>query len=229
MHSIDLRRRGKQGLMAIKLDKSKAYNRVEWTYLDAMIRKLGFVKRWISLIMMCVTIVTYSILINREAKGRISPSRGLGQGNPISPYLFLLCSKGLSTMLKKEETEGRIRGVSVCHGSPQVSHLLFANDSIIFCEASMREGQRVMKVLADYEQESGQKLNKEKTSLFFSRNTNRDSQEKIKELFRAQIIQQQEKYLGLPSVSGSWKERGFYPNKRPSQKENSKLERKTVV
>ena len=50
---------------------------------------------------------------------------------------------------------GRIKGVSVCHGAPQVSHILFADDSIIFCRASVREGQRVMKVLADYEQESG--------------------------------------------------------------------------
>ena len=73
----------------------------------------------------------------------------------------------------------------------------------------MSEGQRVMKVLVDYEQELGHKLNKKKTSLFFSRNTNRESQEEIKELFRAQIIQQHEKYLGLPPISGPWKEKGF--------------------
>ena len=117
-------------------------------------RKLGFAERWINLIMMCVTMMTYLVLINGEPKGRLSPSRGLHQGDPISPYLFLLCSEVLSAMLKREEIEGRIRGVSMCRGAPQVSHLLFAGDSIIFCRASVREGQRVMKVLADYEYKS---------------------------------------------------------------------------
>ena len=150
-----------------------------------------------------------AVLINGEPRGRISPLMGVRQGNPISPYFFLLCSEGLSTMLKREETEGKIKGVSVCCGAPQVSHLLFVDDSIIFCRASVSEGQRVMKVLADYEQELGHKLNKEKTSLFFSRNTNKESQEEIKELFRAQIIQQHEKYLGLPSLVGHGKKKAF--------------------
>ena len=120
MHSIDQRRRGKQDLMVTKLDISKAYNKVEWAFLDAMMRKLGFAERWINLIMMCVTMATYSVLINGEPRGRISPSRGLCQGDPISLYLFLLCSEGLLAMLKREEAKGRIKGVSVCRDAPQV-------------------------------------------------------------------------------------------------------------
>ena len=82
--------------------------------LGGNVRKIGFHERWISLMMMCVTSVSYSVLINGEPKGRIVPSRGLGQGDPISPYLFLLCAEGLSAMLNKEEGEGQPRGIAVC-------------------------------------------------------------------------------------------------------------------
>ena len=77
MHCIDQRKKGKEALMAIKLDMSKAYDRVEWVYLEDMIRRMGFHDRWVSLMMMCVALVTYSVLFNSEPKGKIIPSRGL--------------------------------------------------------------------------------------------------------------------------------------------------------
>ena len=127
-------------------------------------RRMGFHESWISLIMMCVTRVEYSVLINGEAKGKINPTRDLRQGDPISPDLFLLCTEGLSAMLKKEERDGQIKGVAVCRGALRVSHLLFADDSIVFCRASVEECDRLIKVLEEYEGDSGQKLNKEKNS-----------------------------------------------------------------
>lgn len=160
IHCIDQRRKGKTGLMEIKLDMSKTYDRVEWAFMEVMMRKLVFGERWIWLMLMCVKMVSYSVLINREPKGNITPTRGLRQGDPISPYLFLICAEGLTSMLRKEKGEGLIRGILVCRGAPQISHLLFADDCIIFRKACVEEGNRVLKVLADYERESGQKLNK---------------------------------------------------------------------
>ena len=92
-------------------------------------------------------------------------------------------------------SEGLISGISVCRGAPRISHLLFADNCIIFEEASVREGNWVLKVLDDYERELGQKLNREKTLLFFSKNTRREIQEEIKNSFGAQIIHKHERYL----------------------------------
>ena len=147
IHSIDQWKKGKEALVAIKLDMNKACNRIEWVYLEAMMKKMGFHDKWISLMMMYVATVTYSVQINGELKGRMSPSRGLRQGDPISPYLFLLCTKGLIAMLKKEEVAGHIKGIVVCRGAPRISHLLFTDDSIVFCRATVEEGRRVLKVL----------------------------------------------------------------------------------
>ena len=141
--------------MAIKLGMSKAFDRVEWAYLESMMKKMGFRDRWISLIMMCVTSVPFSVLINGEPKGSITPSRGIRQGNPISPYLFLLCGEGLSAMIKKKEREGLIRGVATARQAPRISLLFFVDDSIIFCRATVAECEQVAKVLEMYEEESG--------------------------------------------------------------------------
>ena len=209
MHCINGKRKGKEALMALKLDMSKAYDRVEWRYLEVIMRKLGFSERWISLVLMCISTVSYSVLINGEAKGNIVPSRGLRQGDPISPYLFLLCGEGLSAMLRKEEELGNIRDISVCRGAPRISHLFFVDNSIVFCRANVDGGRRILKVLEDYKGESGQKLNKEKTSIFFSKNTKREVQEQINQIFGAQIIQHHEKYLILPPLVGKGKRKAF--------------------
>ena len=76
MHSIAKRKKGKAGSMAIKLDMSKTYDRVEWTYLGSMMRKMGFKEKWISLIIICVTTTSFSVLNNGEPRGTIIPSRG---------------------------------------------------------------------------------------------------------------------------------------------------------
>ncbi|KAL0016440.1 hypothetical protein SO802_003509 [Lithocarpus litseifolius] len=209
MHSIAKKRKGKEGLMAIKLDISKAYDRVEWAYLESIMRKLGFNEKWISLIMMCVTTVSYSVLINGEPRGNITPSRGLRQGDPISPYLFVLCAEGLSAMIRQKEAVGLIKGVVVSRQAPLTSYLFFADDSIFFCRATMEECKQVALVLDTYEKESGQKLNKDKTSLFFSKNTSGEIQNFVKETFGAQIVQQHERYLGLPPMVGRGKKKAF--------------------
>ena len=83
---------------------SKAYDRVEWTCLDKIMEKLGFHQRWRDLMKQCITSVTYAIRINGKPRGHITPTRGLRQGDPLSPFLFLLCTEGLSALIKKSVT-----------------------------------------------------------------------------------------------------------------------------
>ena len=113
-------------------------------------------------------------------------------------------------MLRRVEIGGIPRGISVCRQAPVVSHLLFANDYIVFCNASKEEGVRVTKILEIYERESGQKLNREKTSLFFSKNTSEEVKEEVRDMFRARIIHQHERYLGLPPLVGRGKKKAFH-------------------
>lgn len=97
-------------MAAIKLDISKAYNRVEWSYLKAIMLRLGFNERWVSLIMKCISSAEFSILINGEKKGSFKANRGLRQGDPLSPYLFLLVAEGLSYLISQGNNLGHISG-----------------------------------------------------------------------------------------------------------------------
>ena len=171
MYHISQKRTGKVGEMALKLDMSKAYDRVEWTCLKGIMEKLGIHRRVVEIIMRFVSTVTYSIRINGQPKGRIIPSRGLRQGDPFPPYLFLLCTEGLSSLLRQQVERGNIKGVVVCHGAPRIAHLLFIDDSLIFCQATLEECEVLQQVFLVYESVSRQQLNRSKTPLFFSRNT----------------------------------------------------------
>ena len=108
LHNMKTNCTAKKGFMAIKLDMSKAYNRVEWVFLERILLKLGFQESWVALIMECITMMSYSILVNGELKGMINPSRGLRQGDPLSPYLFLFCAEVLNALLCNAATRGDI-------------------------------------------------------------------------------------------------------------------------
>ena len=94
VHAMKYKHSDNCGFMALKLDMSKAYDRVEWSYLKGVMKTMGFSDKWINLLMKCVGSVSNSVLVNGRACGLINPTRRVRQGDPISSYLFLLCTEG---------------------------------------------------------------------------------------------------------------------------------------
>jgi ribonuclease HI len=208
LHTMHTRLKGKKGFMAIKLDMSKAYDRVEWKFLEEVMCRLGFATRWIQLIMMCVTSVQYAIVVNGEPCGNIKPERGLRQGDPISPYLFLLCAEALSALVTRANDDGTLTGVSTSRRGPRISHLFFADDSLLFCRSNLSQWNALTNVLRTYEAASGQRLNN-KTSLFFSRNTKVEERDAILQSSGLPSSQRYDKYLGLPALVGKSRTTAF--------------------
>uniref|UniRef100_A0A8I6YFT0 Reverse transcriptase domain-containing protein n=1 Tax=Hordeum vulgare subsp. vulgare TaxID=112509 RepID=A0A8I6YFT0_HORVV len=130
-HTIKRKKEGKEDLFAIKLDMHKAYDRVEWPFIKDIMIKLGFHENWVNFIMQCVSTFEYRTRFNTEEIGSFKPTRGLRQGYPMSPYLFILCTEVLTALLTQAEETGGISGVKVCRDAPPVTNLLFGDDSLI--------------------------------------------------------------------------------------------------
>ena len=114
---------GDTSFMVVKLGMRKAYDRVEWVYLENIMRKMGFNAKWIELIMVCVRTVTYSILANGEAQGLIHPTRDIQQGDLLSPFLFVLCTEGIHRLIQQAARRGDLKGFSLCRRGPKLTHL----------------------------------------------------------------------------------------------------------
>ncbi|KAL8113779.1 hypothetical protein AgCh_020904 [Apium graveolens] len=200
MHYMKRKNTGKKWWMALKLDMSKAYDRVEWNYLRAVPCKMGFKNSIIELFMKCVTTTRFKIAYGDREFGNTIPERGLRQGDPLSSYLFLACIEGLPAMVKSYENRGLIRGIKVARGAPMVTHMFFADDSYIYYRASKEEATQIMNLSANFETASGQKINVEKSSVFF--NVRTDTKNEILDVLGFHEAGDNSHYLGLPNCIG---------------------------
>lgn len=219
IHHIRLKNRGKEEEIALKLDISKAYDRVSWSFLRHRMEAMNFSEQWISWMLLCIQTVSYRFSVNGTMVGPVVPKRGLRQGDPLSPYLFLLCVEGLSNALDQAVDNGVIQGCRIAPTAPVVSHLLFADDSFLFFKGTTDEAHAVKAILSTYERVSGQSINYQKSGIFFSPNIRREKQMELSDILGVYNGITNTNYLGLPSLIGRSKTRVFgYLKDRANQR-----------
>ena len=140
---------------ALKLDMMKAYDRLELTYLEAIVIMLGFARLWIGVVMGMIKSVSFLVLFNGEKLDQFKPTRSIRQGDPIYAYLFLIVFEGLSCLLKSESQSSHFVGVQVAPTAPAVNHLLSDDDSMLLFKASNEGANTVSNLLTIYCNASG--------------------------------------------------------------------------
>jgi len=148
----------------LKIDLSKAYDKVSWLFLQMLLTHLGFSIDFIRWVMSCVTTVSFSVLINGAASPFFHAERGLRQGCPLSPLLFLLVAEGLSRAIIKAKNEGRFQGILVAPNL-NISHLLFVDDVLIFCSGSRGDTRVLNEILDLFSKATGMEINAGKSTL----------------------------------------------------------------
>lgn len=196
--------------MAVKLDMAKAFDRVEWDFLGYVMLRMGFEPIFVNWILQCIKTTSFSFNINGKASGYVVPSRGIRQGDPISPYLFLICSEIFSHLILKAAKAGEFQGLKISKKGPVVTHLLFADDSLVFCKATVQQASLLRQIIAKYGAGSGQEVNLDKSSVLFSKNITSESKEGIWAVLQGIKVQEKAKYLGLPLVIGRSKKEVFH-------------------
>ncbi|XP_023641325.1 uncharacterized protein LOC111831438 [Capsella rubella] len=202
LHYLKTSKAKKMCFMAVKTDMSKAYDRIEWDFIRLVMERMGFHPKWIKWIMQCISTVSYSFLLNGAAQGSVVPQRGIRQGDPLSPYIFILCSEVLSGLCTKAQMDGTLPGLRVAMNSPRINHLLFADDTMFFCRSDAQSCKTLLHILKVYETASGQKINKEKSAITFSSKTGEHIKLQAQRILGIQRVGGLGKYLGLPEMFG---------------------------
>ncbi|CAN0846889.1 Putative ribonuclease H protein At1g65750 [Linum grandiflorum] len=209
LHQFKLRKKGKKFDIMMKIDMRKAYDLVEWDCLDSLLTAYGFSRKWCLWIRECVSTVRFAVLFNGEPSHFFSPSRGIRQGDPLSPFLFILMTNALSFIIEKGISSHALKGIKLRPHCPTLSHCLFADDTVIFGSASVDEVDIIMGTLSEYGVLTGQEVNMQKSSMFFSANTPEELRNAIRGRANFESDICHSKYLGVPTEWGRSKRETF--------------------
>ena len=181
----------------LKLDFEKAFDSVNWNFLLDLLNSFGFGSKWLSWIKECISTATISVLINGSPSDQFRTERGIRQGDPLSPFLFNIVAEGLSILFRRAMAAGLVNGVRIGSSGPVLSYLQFADDTIIFCEASMDEEKNIKNLLRCFELLSGLKTNLHKSSLS-GVGIDETVLKEFADVLKCKVQNLLIKYLGLP-------------------------------
>ena len=151
---------------------------------------------------LCQNSKIFRLRFNRNLLQNFTPTCGLRQGDPISPYLFLFVADGLSRLIQSKVKTGELQELKICRQSPGISHLLFAGDSLLFFKANSDQANKVKNILDNYERASGQLISPSKCSLLLGNKCSQEGGHEVINILKVEIVSFEEKYLGLPVPEG---------------------------
>ncbi|GLT78653.1 hypothetical protein SLA2020_501810 [Shorea laevis] len=189
--------KGKVGNFIMKIDLEKAYDRISWDFLRWVLQDLGLPSNWISLIMFCTTTSEFSLLWNGEKTTPFTPTRGLRQGDPLSPYLFVLCLDRLSQLIENDVQSKKWSPFRITRKGPFLSHVFFADDLILFGKATVENANTLMSCLDRFCSISGQKVNPQKSKILFSPNSDCNTISEICRVTGMAATDELGRYLGV--------------------------------
>ena len=192
------RTKGKGGYMALKIDLEKAYDKLEWGFIRSMLIRFNFPNNLIEIIMSCISSVSTSVLFNGGSLDPFRPSRGIRQGDPLSPYIFILCMEFLDQLIQ-EKCEAKVWcPVKASRSGPSFSHLFFADDLVLFAKANAKSCNAIREVLDTFCRCSGQTVSDTKSRVYFSPNIDSDDREAFSDMLGFHQTDCLGKYLGFP-------------------------------
>ncbi|XP_071688580.1 uncharacterized protein [Rutidosis leptorrhynchoides] len=183
--------------MVFKVDFEKAFDSLNWDFLDEMMLLMGFGSKWRKWITSCIGSASVSVLVNGSPTKEFNLGRGVMQGDPLSPFLFIIAAEGLNWMAKSAVSNGRFFGVEIGKDKIPLSHLQYADDTIFFGKWSFENLENLMKLLKCFELCSGLKVNYNKSKLF-GVGVDKEEVRDMSNLFGCNIGTFPMTYLGLP-------------------------------
>lgn len=184
------------------MDLSKAFNRMDWGYLQHVLNLYGFPRRYSYWVMSCVTSAQYSLVFNGRGEGFFSPESGLRQGCTLSPYLFILGMDLMSRSFHYLVEKDCLTGVRIAPTAPMITECLYADDILILGSATEQEAHRIVATLEAFTAVSGQMIGPDKSSIWYSAATTEEEQALVSHILMVRNRNQGAKYLGSPVGDG---------------------------